>query len=97
TFLEAQRHALAFELAAIHAAAGITGLAVAATDGQLQQGLSVRRPAQHQVAVPLVPARMDLVSAAILVIVGPGAVGQQPDIALTAARRRIDVAIETPV
>src|SRR5690606_17707029 len=34
TFLEAQRHALAFELAAIHAAAGITGLTVAATDGK---------------------------------------------------------------
>lgn len=95
--LETQAKALALELAAVHAAPGITGEAVAAAGGELDERVFVGRPAQGDIGVPLVITRRHGVAVAIGVVVGLGTVGHQPCIALTVASSGVQVAVEAPV
>ncbi len=95
--LEAQPQALTLELAAVHPAPGIACVAIAATGGQLDQGVRIRRPAQGDVGVPLVVTRWHGIAVAIGVIVSLGAVGHQPGIALTVAGGGVQVAVEATV
>ncbi len=91
--LEAQPEAFPFELGAVHAASGVTRFAVPGTHAQLQQGVVIRGPAQRQVGIPFVPARWHPVAIAIFIIAGAGAVAAQPQIALTAADRTVQLQI----
>ncbi len=95
--LEPQGDAFTLELAAVHAAPGVAGFAVTTADRQLQQRVFVRRPAEHQVGAPLVPARMHVVAVTVLVVIGVGAVGQQADVTLLATGGGIDIAVEATI
>ena len=95
--LEAQAQALALELGAVHAAPGIAGLAVAASGGQLDQGVGIGRPADGQVAVPLLPARGHGVAVAILVVVRPCLVAHEAQVALLAADGTVQHLVQAAV
>src|SRR5690606_7568140 len=95
--LEAQAQAFALELGSIHAAPGITRLAVSGANTQLQQGVIVRGPAQRQIGIPFVPARGHPVAVAIFIVAGTGAVATQPQIALTAADGTVQLQVATGI
>ena len=64
-----QAQAVAAELAAIHAACGVAGLAVASAHAQLGQGVGIGCPAQFQIGVPLFVGRMHTLACAITVVI----------------------------
>src|SRR5690606_8187629 len=79
--LEPQCIARALELGDVHVSAGISGLAVASTCAQLEHGVLGGRPAEREICVARLPARRDLVSVAVFVIVGFGPIRTESRVA----------------
>lgn len=96
-FLKAQAQAFAFELGAIHPAPGVAGVPVTLPGGQLQQRVGIRRPADGEVGVPLVPLRGHAITIAIFVIAGFRFIAVQADIALAITKADVGVLIEAIV
>ena len=96
-FLHPHAQAFAFELRTVHAAAGIARFAVAAPHSHFQQRVVVRRPAERQIAVPLVPTRWHARIRAVLIVVGTGFVDHHPQVALFGAEAGVDVLVPAAV
>ena len=79
--LEAQAQAVAAELRAVHAAAGVARLGVADAGAEFQHRVFVGRPAERGVCIPLLPRRRHPVAIAVFVVVGLGTVGGHARIA----------------
>ncbi len=92
--LQAQAGAVALELRAVHAAAGVAGLAIAGAGAQLDHGVGARGPAQGQVGVPLAPVRGHQVAIAVAVIGGLAPVGTEPGVAAGGAGGGVDDLVE---
>src|SRR5690606_29357808 len=95
--LKTQAEAFPLELGAVHAPAGVTGLAVPRADTQLQQGVVVRRPAHGQIGIPLVPARGHTITVTVPVVTRAGAVTAQPQIAVAAAEGAVQLQVATGI
>src|SRR5690606_36497921 len=82
---KAQAEAVATELRAVHAAAGVTGLRVAGAGGQFQHGVGIGGPADGCIGIPLVPGRWHAAAIAAAVVVGSGAVAARAEVAARGA------------
>lgn len=87
--LGAQPEALALELRAVHAAAGIARLAVAGARRQFIDRIGVGREAQRHVGIPFVPARRHGVAVAILVVLRMRVIGREAGVDLVVAHRQV--------
>lgn len=96
-FDEAQAQALALELRAVHAAPGVTCLAVALAGGEFDQGVLVGGPADRDVAVPLLPARRHGIPGAVLVIVGLRVVAGEAQVAEPVAGGGVQHLVEAAI
>src|SRR5690606_19504234 len=95
--LKTQAEAFPLELGAVHAPTGVTGLAVTGADTEFQQGVVIRRPAQRQVGIPLVPARGHTITLTVLVVTRAGEVADQPQIAFAAAQGAVQLQVATGI
>src|SRR5690606_13210794 len=87
---EVRACALAPELRAVHAAAGVARAAIAGAGGQLEHGVVVGRPADRGVGVPLAPGRRHARAAAVGVVVGLRAVAVGAQVAQPIARGGVE-------